>query len=64
MEVDTLEKIKEDAAKLFDSFNNGMKASDLMLTSSYSFYRKISIRNVLLIGLIQLFSRIDALTKE
>lgn len=61
---DTIEKIIEDATKLFNKFNEAMEAPDLMWTSSYSALRKLHIENMYLIGLLQLFSRIEALTKE
>ena len=61
---DTIEKIIEDANKLVNNFHDAMKAPDLMLTSSYSALRKLHIGNMYLIGLLQLFSRIEALTKE
>ena len=61
---DTIEKIIEDATKLFEKFEEAMDAPDLMWTSSYSSLRKLQINNVFLIGLVQIMSRIGALTKE
>ena len=61
---DTIEKIIEDATKLFDKFKEAMEAPDLMWTSSYSSLRKLHINNMFLSGLVQIISRIGALTKE
>lgn len=61
---DTIEKIREDAIKLFEKVNEAMEAPDLMWTSSYSSLRKLHINNMFLMGLVQIFSRIGALTKE
>ena len=60
---DTVEKVIEDAIKLVKDHNEAMNAPDLMWTSSYSSLRKLHISNMFLIGLIQICSRVEALSR-
>jgi hypothetical protein len=63
-EKDTIEKIREDAIKLFEEYNEAIEAPDLMWISSYSVLRKMSLKNRFMMGMIHLISRVDALVKE
>ena len=61
---DTIEKIIEDAVKMVRDFNEAIEVPDLMWTSAYSSLRKMHIRNVFLMKLTIILSRIDRVTKE
>ena len=52
---DTIEKIIEDAVKIFEDYNEAMEAPDLMWTSAYSSLRKMHIRNMFIMRFTFIF---------
>ena len=61
---DTIEKIREDVMTLCEDHNKAINAPDLMWTSSYSSLRILQIDSMFLIALMQLGSRIKALSRN